>query len=144
MIVKLQRSRTIVPGKEATAAMGEVRVSHETGRTDAWRALERLDGFVRLPAGRYMLEAATMANGASAFRILPMPGETLARFTKKQWASLTGGRFYIHSASQPEHVKGCIGVQFFSVLRETLLSAIGLSGLYLDIADPKEGEASTS
>lgn len=63
-------------------------------------ALERLDGYKRIPPGTYELVMAyvTFKGGARA-RALRILGD----YTKS-------GRFYIHPANYPHHLQGCIGV----------------------------------
>lgn len=84
--------------------------------------LERLDGYVRLPSGVYWLRSCFTADGLRALRFEEAV-KTERPLTAKQAASFYAkphGRFYVHGATHPAHVKGCVGVVNFSELMTRL------------------------
>lgn len=101
----------------AHAELGTISAGLVSGPT-----LERLDGYVRLPEGLYEVESCRMDNGAPALRFISAK-RTARPLTAKQRASLEAkphGRFYVHGATAPRHVQGCVGVEYFSALGREL------------------------
>src|SRR3990167_1429630 len=90
-------------GQRSSAGRGRVTVGPSEFYT-----IERLDGFMRAPCGRYRVELARMRSSeARAIRLLP-DGHREADHLPGFWRSLTAGRIYIHPANEPCQVQGCI------------------------------------
>jgi len=108
-------------GKPVTAEIGTIQtVGSGAGFSSV--ALERLDGYVRLPCGLYALESTHTLDGLRALRFIEVIRSDKP-LTPKQSSSFyakPAGRFYVHAAKHPANVKGCVGVTDFSRLMERL------------------------